>query len=797
MKKVVKTIAGIALAGCMAAGAVSFSACAKTRNFYGDYHYSNAYSPDSPDYGIKVKVSVQTDGKGDRIKSVEIIDSVYTEVSASNPSLNWDNTVWYSGVDALLRSYRGKYLADVLCAGVRTSSTTGEPSEVLQSELKISGATQGSGRLLKAVQSALLDAAQKLGYTVCEGVYRYTNEYGAKYGANVRVVLKGETVQKVGLILTDEYAEASPAGTDPSKGQWAGRTQWDNGLQSLLDAYTGKTVEHLLQQTVETNVYGQPSSVSDDSLKLEGATQGSGRVLLAVQAALKKAGFGYEVLDGDYHYEKYGHVYGIKVKVTVRTDKISKVEVAESDYVSASPAGSDPAQGQWAGRHLWDDGLAGLLASYEGKNVTDVLAATVGLKADGEPESVSDDSLKIEGATQGSGRLLLAVQNALSKLEGYSVVDGDYHYNKYGHDYGIKVRVVVNGGEIAKAAVIPSDYVSASPAGTDPSVGQWSGRHLWDEGLDGLLKSYEGKSVDDVFKASVSIADDGEPKTVTDDSLKIEGATQGSGRLLLAVQDALSQLEGYSVLVGEYKYNNQYNAAYGAKVKVVLKGDSICNVTLLPSVGYVSASPAGTDPSVGQWSGRHLWDDGVAGLLASYSGRNVAEVLSQTVETDSYGQPSSVSDDGYKIEGATQGSGRLLLAVQDALKSAEGYSVVDGDYHYNKYGHDYGIKVRVVVKGGAIAKVAVIPSDYVSASPAGSDPAQGQWVGRHLWDDGLAGLLASYEGKNVTDVLAATVGLKADGEPESVSDDSLKIEGATQGSGRLLKAVQDALSKLN
>jgi len=59
-------------------------------------------------------------------------------------------------------------------------------------------------------------------------------------------------------------------------------------------------------------------------------------------------------------------------------------------------------------------------------------------------------------------------------------------------------------------------------------------------------------------------------------------------------------------------------------------------------------------------------------------------------------------------------------------------------------------------------------------------------------------LLKSYEGKTVEEVLAMTSSIKGvDGATtNSVSDDSLVITDATQGSARVLKAVQDAIKDI-
>ena len=169
--------------------------------------------------------------------------------------------------------------------------------------------------------------------------------------------------------------------------------------------------------------------------------------------------------NGDYHYTNdYGVVYGMKVKVTVENNIITKVEdvtngayvtVSEgwvnkyiADYNAASEEDKNnkykfpvtPIVGDWGvqnaeeiegaapdyygwtnkNEETWHTDEAWLLQMYEGKSVADVLAIKVFVKTTGEPYSsdkndfsVGQDKLLIEGSTQGSGRLLLAVQDAL------------------------------------------------------------------------------------------------------------------------------------------------------------------------------------------------------------------------------------------------------------------------------------------------------------------------------------------------------------------------------------------------
>lgn len=121
--------------------------------------------------------------------------------------------------------------------------------------------------------------------------------------------------------------------------------------------------------------------------------------------------------EGEYHYNAHNHEYGMAVKVTVADGKITKVEDVTGDkYVSCSAA-----YGDWTedSRKNWSDNLPKLLKAYEGKTVEEVKAATSSISGqDGaEANAVSDSSLKITDATQGSARLLKAVQNALKNVK--------------------------------------------------------------------------------------------------------------------------------------------------------------------------------------------------------------------------------------------------------------------------------------------------------------------------------------------------------------------------------------------
>ncbi len=176
--------------------------------------------------------------------------------------------------------------------------------------------------------------------------------------------------------------------------------------------------------------------------------------------------------NGEYHYVNWGHTYGMVVEVKVENNIITKVtDTTNTDNAYAKSIQVDeegnaidwvPVSDGWEtyykenygwltgdyagsykdgdpipkpsetaiGSYNWTDEDAKkwttyenwLLQQYVGWSVTDVLDITV-YHNNGEPYGTKDgynaellqSGLLITGATQGSGRLLLAIQNALGK----------------------------------------------------------------------------------------------------------------------------------------------------------------------------------------------------------------------------------------------------------------------------------------------------------------------------------------------------------------------------------------------
>ncbi len=127
--------------------------------------------------------------------------------------------------------------------------------------------------------------------------------------------------------------------------------------------------------------------------------------------------------EGEYSYVSWGHTYGMSVEVTVENNIITKVvdttAVKHSDWVVVSnpptpeSPWNDEAKANWVNNEAW------LLQKYEGLSVTEVIEKKVYIQGNGVPYEAAKNpdmsDVMITGATQGSGRLLLAVQRALGK----------------------------------------------------------------------------------------------------------------------------------------------------------------------------------------------------------------------------------------------------------------------------------------------------------------------------------------------------------------------------------------------
>lgn len=122
-----------------------------------------------------------------------------------------------------------------------------------------------------------------------------------------------------------------------------------------------------------------------------------------------------ESYEGEYHYNSYGHEYGCKVKVTVKGDVIMKVAFLDSDYVRTS---ADNADLGWTSYQKTEDAYPDYLASFKGKTVKEVMDYTVSISGQNNAtENSVPEAAKLTGATQSAARIILAIQNALGKIE--------------------------------------------------------------------------------------------------------------------------------------------------------------------------------------------------------------------------------------------------------------------------------------------------------------------------------------------------------------------------------------------
>ena len=148
---------------------------------------------------------------------------------------------------------------------------------------------------LAVVMALSVVAFAACGGETVEGEYSYTNAYNAaqKYGCKVKVTVKSG-------VITAIEVEADTADYFNLSAGWTDKAKWENGGQAMIDSFVGLKVEDVKAIKVtcdaETNseahtVKGQPKTITGAPSALKvvaGATQSSGRVILAVQDALSK-----------------------------------------------------------------------------------------------------------------------------------------------------------------------------------------------------------------------------------------------------------------------------------------------------------------------------------------------------------------------------------------------------------------------------------------------------------------------------------------------------------------------------
>ena len=210
------------------------------------------------------------------------------------------------------------------------------------------------------------------------------------------------------------------------------------------------------------------------------------------------------VLEGEYEetFGKNQDLYVTKVLVTVKDGVILKVEMAEDSnhYTKESS--------RWDNT-VWTNEEANVLKSFEGKTVEEVLAASEGFSL-------------VAGATITSNRIFKAVVNAL-KGDTEEVLTGEYEetFGKNQDLYVTKVLVTVKAGVILKVEMAEdSNHYTKESAKWDNTV--------WTNEEANVLKSFEGKTVEEVLAASETFS-------------LVAGATITSNRIFKAVVNALSK----------------------------------------------------------------------------------------------------------------------------------------------------------------------------------------------------------------------------------------------------------------
>lgn len=127
---------------------------------------------------------------------------------------------------------------------------------------------------------------------------------------------------------------------------------------------------------------------------------------------------------GKCHYTTQWGAYGCMVDVTVKGDVITAVKL----YTDAEAAAADstwgeahrttpswkPAEGQLGYAEAEAAYAAWIEKTFVGKTVAEVNAYVASATAEGQ--SVTTQGINLAGATQSAARVIVAVQNALSKL---------------------------------------------------------------------------------------------------------------------------------------------------------------------------------------------------------------------------------------------------------------------------------------------------------------------------------------------------------------------------------------------
>lgn len=132
-----------------------------------------------------------------------------------------------------------------------------------------------------------------------------------------------------------------------------------------------------------------------------------------------------QTVTGKCHYASQWGAYGCMVDVTVKGDVITAVKLytdkeaaaADSTWGDAhrtTPSWTNPAEGQLGYAATEAAYATWIEDTFVGKTVAEVNAYVASATADGQ--SVTTEGINLAGATQSAARVIVAVQDALSKL---------------------------------------------------------------------------------------------------------------------------------------------------------------------------------------------------------------------------------------------------------------------------------------------------------------------------------------------------------------------------------------------
>ena len=169
MKRMKRALIGLAVGAVAALGVVGLAACGDTvisGTATGEYHYANPWSSASPDYGVRVEVTVEED----IIQSVKIVDHDWVQATEG-----WEHRDDYLAKEStILGWYKGLDVDDVMKLEVAVDDKGQPETQKIQDENKqevpnpdfnacvigdtnliYTTATQSCARILLAVQDAI------------------------------------------------------------------------------------------------------------------------------------------------------------------------------------------------------------------------------------------------------------------------------------------------------------------------------------------------------------------------------------------------------------------------------------------------------------------------------------------------------------------------------------------------------------------------------------------------------------------------------------------------------------------